>query len=154
MADSKIVGVVNARGLNITRSDDRRYWRWVKETETSDDVAELLNVCWLQVSGKFENPKLSQGTQYEVVLVAKMKTRAYGWDAPVNFKLTHADTTNHGTINLEDMFKDSKDQWKDIKLGEFHASANQGNIEFWLYKFGGKWKSGLVIKSVAVRPKS
>ncbi|PQM38262.1 protein PHLOEM PROTEIN 2-LIKE A1 [Prunus yedoensis var. nudiflora] len=140
MADSKNVGVVNARGLNITRSDDRRYWRWVKETETSDDVAELLN--------------LSQGTQYEVVLVAKMKTRAYGWDAPVNFKLTHADTTNHGTINLEDMFKDSKDQWKDIKLGEFLASANQGNIEFWLYKFGGKWKSGLVIKSVAVRPKS
>ncbi|XP_021822426.1 protein PHLOEM PROTEIN 2-LIKE A1-like [Prunus avium] len=153
MADSQMV---NARGLNITRSDDRRYWRWVKEPENSGDyfeAAELLNVCWLQVSGKFENPKLSQGT-HEVVLVAKMKTRAYGWDAPVNFKLTHADTTNHGTINLEDMFKDSKDQWKDIKLGEFNASTNQGNIEFWLYKFGGKWKSGLVIKGVAVRPKS
>ncbi|KAH0976808.1 hypothetical protein GBA52_026527, partial [Prunus armeniaca] len=88
---------------------------------------------------------------YEVVLVAKMKTRAYGWEDPVNFKFTHPGGTNDWTINLEDEFKDSKDQWKDIKLGEFNASGNPGNIEFWLYKYGGKWKSGLVIKGVAIK---
>ncbi|VVA37428.1 PREDICTED: PHLOEM PROTEIN 2-LIKE [Prunus dulcis] len=153
MEESKNDYMVCARDLKIIWSRDRRYWRWVKETENSY-VAELLNVCWLKVSGKVENPNLSPGTQYEVVLVAKMKTRAYGWDAPVNFKFTHPGGTKDWTINLGDKFKDSKDQWKDIKLGEFNASANPGDIEFWLYKYGGKWKSGLVIKGVAVRPKS
>ncbi|XP_034228794.1 protein PHLOEM PROTEIN 2-LIKE A1-like [Prunus dulcis] len=151
MAESK--NVVYAKDLKITWSRDRRYWRWVKETENSY-VAELLNVCWLKVSGKLENPNLSPGTQYEVVLEAKMKTRAYGFDDPVNFKFTHPGRTEDWTINLEDKFKDSKDEWKDIKLGEFTASENPGAIEFLLYKYGGKWKSGLVIKSVAVRPKS
>ncbi|ONH90012.1 hypothetical protein PRUPE_8G029800 [Prunus persica] len=153
MAESKNDHMVYAKDLKITWSRDRRYWRWVKDTENSY-VAELLNVCWLKVSGKLENANLSPGTQYEVVLVAKMKTRAYGFDDPVNFKVTYPGGTNDRPINLEVEFKDSKDQWKDIKLGEFEASANQGDIEFLLYKYGGKWKSGLVIKGVAVRPKS
>ncbi|ONH90019.1 hypothetical protein PRUPE_8G030200 [Prunus persica] len=148
--------MVYAKDLDITWSGDTRYWRWVKETSGGNfEAAELLNVCWLEVRGKLSTTDLSPGTLYEVVFVVKMKTKAYGWDAPVNLKFTPPDgaVSRETTIKLTDL-KDSKDEWKDIPFGEFKAPANPGNIEFLLYEYGGRWKSGLVIKGVAVRPKS
>ncbi|KAH0977467.1 hypothetical protein GBA52_027186 [Prunus armeniaca] len=150
--------MVYAKALDITWSGDSRYWRWVNCKETSGgnfEAAELLNVCWLEVRGKLATTDLSPGTLYEVVFVVKMKTKAYGWDAPVNLKFTPPDgaVPRETTIKLTDL-KDSKDEWKDIPFGEFKAPANPGNIEFLLYEYGGRWKSGLVIKGVAVRPKS
>ncbi|PQQ03818.1 protein PHLOEM PROTEIN 2-LIKE A1 [Prunus yedoensis var. nudiflora] len=148
--------MVYAKALDITWSGDTRYWRWFKETSGDNfEAAELLNVCWLEVRGKLATTVLSPGTLYEVVFVVKMKTKAYGWDAPVNLKFTPPD----GAVPRETKFKltdlkDSKDQWKDIPFGEFIAPANPGNIEFSLNEYGGRWKSGLVIKGVAVRPKS
>ncbi|BBN70133.1 phloem protein 2-A1 [Prunus dulcis] len=149
--------MVYAKALDITWSGDTRYWRWAKETSGDDfEAAELLNVCWLEVRGKLATTDLSPGTLYEVVFVVKMKTEADGWDAPVNFKFTPPDgaVTRNTTFKLMEILKDSKDEWKDIPFGEFKAPENPRNIEFSLYEYSRIWKSGLVIKGVAVRPKS
>ncbi|ONH90018.1 hypothetical protein PRUPE_8G030100 [Prunus persica] len=149
--------MVYAKALDITWSGDTRYWRWAKETSGDNfEAAELLNVCWLEVRGKLATTDLSPGTLYEVVFVVKMKTEADGWDAPVNFKFTSPDgaLTRNTTFKLREILKDSKDQWKDIPFGEFKAPENPRNIEFSLYEYSRIWKSGLVIKGVAVRPKS
>ncbi|KAJ0081720.1 hypothetical protein Patl1_11886 [Pistacia atlantica] len=79
-----------ARDLSVTWGDDQRYWKWTSLKETSDvfvDVAELLNVCWLEIKVRFETTKLTPRALYEVLFVIMLKEGAYGWDAPVNLRL-------------------------------------------------------------------
>ncbi|PWA69710.1 phloem protein 2-A1 [Artemisia annua] len=121
--------MVFARDLSVTWGEDSRYWCWPNiNKETSEvvlDVAELLNVCWLDVNGKFEISKLTPGIKYEVVFVVMMKDSAYGWGVPINFSLVLPD-----------------------------GKAKEGGfVEFSLYEHGGAWKNGLLVKGAAIRPK-
>lgn len=119
----------------------------------SVDVAELLNVCWLEVGGKFETNKLSPGTLYEVAFEIMLKDPAYGWEVPVNIRLTLPDGNKQE--HKENLMKKPRGEWIEIPVGEFVTSPeNTGEIEFSIYEYeGGKWKRGLVIKGVAIRPK-
>jgi hypothetical protein len=51
--------------------------------------------------------------------------------------------------------KTPRGEWIEISVGEFVASPkNTGEIEFSIYEHeDGKWKRGLVIKGIAIRPK-
>ncbi|XP_075673968.1 lectin-like [Castanea sativa] len=145
-----------ARNLSITWSADTRYWHWPSLKETSDvsiDVAELLNVCWLEVGGKFETKKLSPGNLYEVAFEIMLKNPSYGWEVPVNVRLTLPDGNKQE--HKENLMKKPRGEWIEIPVGEFVTSPeNTGEIEFSIYEYeGGKWKRGLVIKGVAIRPK-
>jgi hypothetical protein len=123
------------------------------------DAAELLNVCWLEVHGKFETAKLSAGTTYEVAFVIMLKDPAYGWEDPaygwedpVNVRLILPDRNKQE--RKENLMKKPRGEWIEIPVGEFVASPEMaGEIEFSIYEYGGKWKRGLVIKGVAIRPK-
>ncbi|KAL5538914.1 hypothetical protein UlMin_045777 [Ulmus minor] len=145
-----------ARDLSITWAEDKRYWRWLQLKETSDeliDTAELLNVCWLEIHGKFETTKLSPGTSYEVVFVVMLKDPAYGWDVPVNVRLVLPDgSKQEHKVNL---MEKPRGQWINIPAGEFRTSPEKpGEIEFSIYEYeGGIWKKGLVIKGVKIQPK-
>ncbi|XP_021809559.1 protein PHLOEM PROTEIN 2-LIKE A1-like isoform X2 [Prunus avium] len=145
--------LVYAKALDITWSGDPRYWRWVQETSDGPtEAAELLEVCWLEVRGKLKTTKLSPGIRYEVVFVVKLQAKAYGWDVPVNLKLTvpHASENRWSKVNLTDK---AREQWIEIPVGDFIASPEKpGDVEFSLYEYDGRWKSGLVIKGVVVRP--
>ncbi|KAL6277550.1 hypothetical protein ACE6H2_021151 [Prunus campanulata] len=145
--------LVYAKALDITWSGDPRYWRWVQETSDGPtEAAELLKVCWLEVRGKLNTTKLSPGIRYEVVFVVKLQAKAYGWDVPVNLKLTvpHASENRWSKVNLIDK---AREQWIEIPVGNFIASPKKpGDVEFSLYEYDGRWKSGLVIKGVVVRP--
>ncbi|CAB4276725.1 unnamed protein product [Prunus armeniaca] len=149
--------MVYARDLLITWAEDNRYWLWPSLQETSGvviDAAELINVCWLEVHGKFETSKLSPGTLYEVVFVVKLKASGYGWDVPVNVRLTLPDDSiQWHKVNLMEI---PREQWIEISVGEFRASPEKpGDMEFSMYEYdGGKWKRGLVIKGVTIRPKN
>ncbi|XP_059625207.1 protein PHLOEM PROTEIN 2-LIKE A1-like [Cornus florida] len=145
-----------ARNLSITWSDDKRYWHWPYLKETNDvfvDVAELLNVCWLEVHGKFETVKLSPGVGYEVIFVIMLKDPGDGWEVPVNIRLVLPDGKKQ---EHKESFKEkARGQWIEIPVGQFEMSPDKvGEIEFSLYEYeGGKWKRGLAIKGVAIRPK-
>ncbi|VVA31668.1 PREDICTED: PHLOEM PROTEIN 2-LIKE [Prunus dulcis] len=119
----------------------------------STEAAELLKVCWLEVRGKLKTTELSPGIRYEVVFVVKLQAKAYGWDVPVNLKLTvpHASENRWSKVNLTDK---AREKWIEIPVGDFIASPKKpGDVEFSLYEYDGRWKSGLVIKGVVVRPK-
>ncbi|XP_052201834.1 lectin-like [Diospyros lotus] len=148
-----------SRDLSITWSEDYKYWRWYSEKETSDvlvEVAELLNVCWLEIHGNFEARNLSPGVEYEVVFVMMLKDPAYGWEVGVNLRLILPD----GSIQQheENLMEKPRGRWIEIPAGEFRTSPSHdtmGDIQFSLCEYkGGKWKRGLVVKGAAIRPKT
>ncbi|KAG2688086.1 hypothetical protein I3760_09G077400 [Carya illinoinensis] len=145
-----------ARSLSILWGEDKRYWQWRRIQETSDEVievAELLDVCWLDVTGKFETASLSPGTLYELAFVVKiMKDLAYGWEAPVDVELTLPNGTKQE--HKENMKEKPRGNWIEIPVGEFVTSSeNIGEIKFSIYRHDGLWKRGLVVKGITIRPK-
>ncbi|XP_062162888.1 lectin-like [Alnus glutinosa] len=146
---------LHSKNLSITWGEDNRYWRWSKIEETSDkvvDVAELLEVCWLEVRGELETRKLSPGTRYEVAFVIMMKEAATGWEAPVNVRLILPDGNKQE--GKENLMKKPRGEWIEIPVGEFVASPEKSEeMKFSIYEHGGHWKRGLVVKGIAIRPK-
>ncbi|CAI9284390.1 unnamed protein product [Lactuca saligna] len=143
--------LVFARDLSIAWQDDNRYWHWTSIKEASDqefiDVAELLNVCWLDVAGKFETAKLTPGMKYEVVFMVMLKDPAYGWEVPINVRLVLPDGSKQE--HKENMVEKPRSRWFEIPVGEFTAEAkNGGFIEFSFYEHeAGAWKRGLLVKA-------
>ncbi|CAN8325313.1 unnamed protein product [Cochlearia groenlandica] len=149
------------RKLSITWSDDPNYWTWspTKESpnETIVEAAELKNVCWLEISGKFDTENLTPGITYEVVFKVKLEDPAYGWDTPVNLKLVLPNnyknkTTQDQKVSLREL---PRYKWVDVRVGEFvHDKSATGEIAFSMHEYeGGVWKKGLFLKGVTIRPK-
>eukprot|EP00257_Ricinus_communis_P018999 XP_015577853.1 protein PHLOEM PROTEIN 2-LIKE A1 [Ricinus communis] len=146
-----------AKDLLITWADDDRFWHWSRLYESSNvfvDVAELLNVCWLEIHGRFDTAKLSPGILYEAVFLIMLKDPAYGWEVPVNLRLTLPNGTKQE--HKEYVVTKPRAQWIEVPAGEFVSSPdNIGRIEISMYDYeGGKWKRGLVVKGVTLRPKN
>ncbi|KAF8369753.1 hypothetical protein HHK36_032223 [Tetracentron sinense] len=64
--------MVAARELTIIWGDTPVYWRF-------SDVAELLDVCWLEIHGKMDTRMLSMKTTYAAYLVFKFRESTYGF---------------------------------------------------------------------------
>lgn len=146
-----------AKDLSITWGGDARYWKWPSICESGDvtvDVAELLDVCWLEIYGKFNTKMLSPGILYEVVFVIKLKDPAYGWGVPVNVSLVLPN--GYKQERKEKLQTKPREQWIEVPVGEFITSPeNVGEIQFGMHEYdGGAWKRGLVIKGIAIRPKT
>ncbi|CAK7336986.1 unnamed protein product [Dovyalis caffra] len=129
---------------------------YMKQVSMSDvwvDVAELLNVCWLEIYGRFDTKMLSPGILYEVVFVIKLKDPAYGWAAPVTVSLVLPNGCKQE--RKEKLQTKLREQWIEIPVGEFITSPeNVGEIQIGMYEYdGGEWKRGLVIKGITIRPK-
>lgn len=114
----------------------------------------MLNVCWLEVHGKFELAKLTPGIKYEIVFEVMLKDPAYGWEVPINIKLVLPDGNNQHY--KENLMEKPRSNWFEIPVGEFMVKANTGGcVEFSMYEYeGGAWKKGLLIKGAAIRPKN
>ncbi|KAL8508477.1 hypothetical protein ACS0TY_018923 [Phlomoides rotata] len=146
-----------AQDLSITWGEDNRFWHWPLLKESSDEhlvVAELLDVCWLEVHGRFEIANLSPRQLYEIVFVVKLKDPAYGWEVPVTLRLTLPDGSQQK--HTENFMEKPRGRWIEIPAGELkNLGGKAGEIEFSLYEYeGGEWKKGLVIKEVRIRPKA
>uniref|UniRef100_A0A6N2MJS1 Uncharacterized protein n=1 Tax=Salix viminalis TaxID=40686 RepID=A0A6N2MJS1_SALVM len=147
-----------AKDLSITWGGDTRYWKWRSLCETggdvSVDVAELLNVCWLEIYGKFNTKMLSPGILYEVVFVVKLKDPAYGWGVPVNVSLVLPNGYKHE--HKEKLQTKPRERWIEVRVYEFITSPeNVGEIQIGMTEYdGGEWKRGLVIKGISIRPKT
>lgn len=117
------------------------------------EAAGLKNVCWLDISGKFDTRNLTPGVAYEVVFKVKLEDPAYGWDTPVNLKLVLPNGTPHEQkVSLREL---PRYQWVDIRVGEFVPEKSAaGEITFSMYEHeAGVWKKGLFLKGVVIRPK-
>ncbi|XP_073056175.1 lectin-like [Primulina eburnea] len=146
-----------ARDLSITWAEDNRFWNWPLVPESSNvtiAAAELLDVCWLEVHGRFQIASLSPGTTYEVIFIVKLNEPVYGWEVPVNLRLTLPDGSRQE--HKENLMEKPRGRWIQIPAGEVRASAEKvGEMEFSLYEYeGGQWKRGLLIKGVSIQPKA
>ncbi|KAK3188960.1 hypothetical protein Dsin_028521 [Dipteronia sinensis] len=148
--------ILYARQLSIIWGEDTRYWRWYSVKETSDadvEVAELKNVCWLEIHANFDTTNLTPGALYQVAFVIKMGESCYGWDHPVNVRLR----LPNGTVkqHKQNFRLKPKNEWINIPVDEFTLTPqNTGEIEISMEEYkGGNWKSGLHIKAVTIQPK-
>jgi hypothetical protein len=118
-------------------------------------VAELLDVCWLEISGKLDTRLLSPSTLYKAYLVFKFTEGAYGFKhlpAKVTVSLEGGEATtqtvflhNEGEINYSegesdeegevnntegvsnnDQYqKERSDGWLEIELGDFFCEGGE-----------------------------
>ncbi|PON76585.1 Phloem protein, partial [Parasponia andersonii] len=72
--------MISARELSIVWGDTPMYWSWICFPESRfEDVAELIDVCWLEIRGKIDVSMLSPSTLYTANLVFKSTEEAYGF---------------------------------------------------------------------------
>ncbi|KAK3155516.1 hypothetical protein QOZ80_2BG0204200 [Eleusine coracana subsp. coracana] len=87
--------MLSARALSIVWGDDPTCWIWTAGLPGSrfPEVAELVDVCWLEMSGKLQLSLLTPGTTYAAYLVYAMAEDSYGLEChvgmpPLKAKLT------------------------------------------------------------------
>ncbi|XP_065880938.1 putative F-box protein PP2-B12 [Euphorbia lathyris] len=72
--------MISARDLKIAWGDTPSYWRWNSNPDSRfGEVAELICVCWFDISGKINTQMLSPATRYEAYLVYQ-STGAHGFE--------------------------------------------------------------------------
>ncbi|OWM86032.1 hypothetical protein CDL15_Pgr027258 [Punica granatum] len=147
------------RGLTIASFHEPLHW--YQKTLTGKDgriqitIGKLRNICWLDVSGKFQTVTLSQGIKYEIVLhVKSVDAEIVKFDAPVSFKITLPDGCKvDGERNFKELLKGGS--WKDISLHEFMMTTeNVGELQFCIYEHGGTWKSEIELGGISFKPKT
>ena len=112
------------------------------------EVAELKNVCYLEISGSIWTVDLSPGTLYEVVFVIKIKE--YNNISNFLLKLTVVPPdVRFVQQRYEKVNEKPLEKWIQIVVGEF------GNVTFLLEGTETRsWKSGLLVKCAILRPKN
>nr|C0HJV2.1 RecName: Full=Lectin; AltName: Full=Agglutinin; Short=LAA [Luffa acutangula] len=143
-----------ARDLLITWSQDKRYWRWnpFQEHGNTLEVAELIDVCWLNIVGNIETSVLSPGISYEAAFEVMLTNSASGWRIPVDVKLKMPDgSEQESQVNLQDK---PRGVWFFISVGHFKISVGEtiGNIEFSIVQHQ-EAKRGLLVKGLVIQPK-
>ncbi|GMP49529.1 hypothetical protein CsSME_00016475 [Camellia sinensis var. sinensis] len=74
------------REFHICWGENPKDWKWTQQMEPSGEdieVAELLDVCWLEVRGKIDTIDLSPGALYEIVFILKVYGECSGEDIEV-----------------------------------------------------------------------
>ncbi|KAJ6417877.1 hypothetical protein OIU84_001292 [Salix udensis] len=139
------------RGFNIIWGSDKRYWNVPEKGIVQP--AELLKVCWLEVTGTTTG-SLPKG-KYEIIFKLQVKQGAFGlYDSPI--------------FMMAKVGKRGRYKWRKIKLPqisdnravptepfqiEVDETKDENKLYFGLYEvWNGKWKGGLLIHEATVRP--
>ncbi|PRQ41762.1 putative phloem protein [Rosa chinensis] len=148
--------MISARELGIIWSHIPRFWTWTSHPESRfPEVAELLEVCWLEIIGKLETRLLSPSTLYKAYLLFKFTRRANGFDhlpADVTVGLEGGEQSKQ-TQFLHN--EGERSGWLEIELGEFFCEGEEDGLLKMrcVAKEGLNWKSGLIVQGIEVRPK-
>ncbi|MDR5387532.1 hypothetical protein RHP06_25615, partial [Salmonella enterica subsp. enterica serovar Typhimurium] len=121
------MAILTAKELSIVWGSDARYWKWISMIEPISckplDVAELIEVCWLEIDGKYAADKLVGGKKYRVDFVVELKDNLV-MNGPVTLKLTRPDGSSEE--HKEDLEKKPKNEWIRLKVGEFRNGLECG----------------------------
>lgn len=118
------------------------------------EVAELKNVCYLDISGKIWTVDLSPRILYEVVFVIKIKKNSNISNFMLKLTVAPPDLSSVQP-RYEKLKEKPLETWIEILVGEFKMSPqNVGNMTFRLEETStGLWKRGLLVKCAIIRPK-
>lgn len=141
------------KGLNIIWGNDLRYWK----TITNEGGAELIQVSWLEVSGKVG--PVHVGEEYVVKFDVAVKDTGFGWtgtEVLVMAKIGKKGPYKYRAVKLVCGDKDCIPK-EDGEL-KITVGSNQGepekdpDLHFGLYEvWSGKWKGGLIIKKAVIK---
>lgn len=149
--DAKTKCVIQPKGLNIIWGNDPRYWK------ITNDYAELIQVSWLEVSGKV---KVEKGNKYIVKFKVEVKQDGFGWgstDVLVMAKVGKKGTYKYEPVKLDCGNGTTIQEIKDKLKLEIEVRSDETDLElhFGLYEvWSGKWKGGLKIYNAEVVKKS
>ncbi|KAM0878886.1 hypothetical protein ACQ4PT_034592 [Festuca glaucescens] len=87
--------MLSARELSIVWGDTPQYWSWIPLADSRfSEGAQLLHVCWFDISGKIPCKMLSQDTIYAAYIVFKVNEHFLGLDYPVQEASVSVGETN------------------------------------------------------------
>ncbi|KAL3506353.1 hypothetical protein ACH5RR_031735 [Cinchona calisaya] len=100
-SSGKICYMLCARELSIAWKNDSRF----------SEVAELLNVCWLDIRGKMKTRVLSLKTTYAAYLVYKIRENSHGLGvaAKAFIRLARGQEVNINTLVSSDLVEPESD---------------------------------------------
>jgi len=168
---AKIGCMLSARKLTIEWSGISRYWRWVRRNDSRfDELAELIDVCLLDITGNMDCTLLSADTEYRVVFVLKLKADSYGFNGEaIDFSLKTPEgeviDSQEPLLQREGVANDNAwmevvDGWMEVVAGEFTVRAAENihddyssSLSFRMYSLG-PWKRGLLVDGVKIEPVS
>ncbi|EYU36716.1 hypothetical protein ABFS82_14G292900 [Erythranthe guttata] len=160
---------IPAREISITWSHDTRYWNWTQDDSCSAEVAVLESVCWMDIWKNVNLRSLPLKTSYSAYLVFKLKDDAVNLErvfASVRYvkEISEGCIDQGYTVLIDTKSCDEgakgryphvrRDGWSEIQLGEFFNNlGDDGEVELRLFeKDDLKWKSGLIIRGIDIRP--
>lgn len=115
------------------------------------EVAEVLEVCWLEVGGAIRTINLSSGTSYEIVFVLKIFETDIKYILDLTIKPQHSKALKRS----ESLQERPLEKWFEVLVGEFMFSTQYvGDLEFSMGQHDWQWKNGLVVKCAIIRPKN
>ncbi|CAI9090499.1 OLC1v1025280C2 [Oldenlandia corymbosa var. corymbosa] len=147
---------VKPRALNIVWGNDPRYWE-VPSSSDSNKPAELLQVCWLEVTGSVDiNPKKRCEVAFEVSLTPD----AFGWGGAPVYIMAKRGKKGKFAWKKEPLItsnNNNSNEGSEVFYIKTTSKPDPENLEdtklyFGLYEvWSGKWKGGLKINKVIVK---
>ncbi|KAL1199349.1 F-box protein PP2-B11 [Cardamine amara subsp. amara] len=161
--------MMGARALDIVWGNDQRYWHWISLPNTRfTEVAELLMVWWLEITGKLDVSLLSDDTLYAAFFVFKWNHSPYGFRDPVeaSFVLPGTDITDDVQPSMVSLMQNPgneeegqcaelrRDGWYEVELGHFFKRrGDMGQIQMGLKEIKRRFeKKGLILHGIEIRP--
>ncbi|OVA11829.1 Phloem protein 2-like [Macleaya cordata] len=159
---------LSPRALSIIWGNDKRFWQWISLDEEEKSVfgigAELLQVNWIEVTGKLEYSKynkLHPKMTYEIYYVVKFKVDAFGWHSiPIKFLVKQQIQNEEEKLIVEtseilEPYRKSIDVWHCIYGGHFTVpDDSKGFVEFGMFEVDSDWwKGSMVLQGIKFQPK-
>ncbi|KAJ4969194.1 hypothetical protein NE237_015895 [Protea cynaroides] len=169
--------LIGAKQLWIVWGDTPTYWNWRALPESRfSEVAELLNVCWLEfppaevsvklaaagssggnsgeeeVKAVYLNPIGRQRRQFGVYRRIGLFSRSLRFGHAMRPQEPVVDTADQQPQQDRQIPKERGDGWMEIELGEFfNEKGENGDVEMSLMEVkGGNWKGGLIIQGIRI----
>ncbi|XP_020112964.1 F-box protein PP2-B10-like [Ananas comosus] len=162
---------IRPRDLTISQSETSQCWAWIRDPPSSDEeVAEMMDLCRLEIEGKSDCKDLTTGKTYAAYLIFKIAEESCGLTSPYpDARVALGDHEAKACAVCLDPSKGKKkheddvrlprkrnDGWMEIELGEFTVNRGEEGEKVRMSLSETKvmnWKKGLIVGGIEIRPK-
>ncbi|KAJ0081107.1 hypothetical protein Patl1_09901 [Pistacia atlantica] len=140
--------------FDITWSEKRNYWK--KPKKGSKDPAELIRVCWLQVTG---TKTVKTGKSYEITFNISFTEKSFGWNGlPLFMMYKIGENGNSTPIKIKPLEETETKKRFNIPYPEeklivkIPGDKGDEKLCFGFYETqSNRWKGGLSIHHATVK---
>ncbi|KAJ9168459.1 hypothetical protein P3X46_019980 [Hevea brasiliensis] len=153
------IRTIKPKELNIVWGNDTRYWKMhTPDGPEKEEAAELIQVCWLEVTASVKDKQIEKGKSFEIIFEIQMKDDNFGWNGCPVFMMAKAGKKGKyrwEKINLANIATEPNKTKPEIRMSiDVKDDSHENTLYFGLYEvWTGRWKGGLVIYKAEVRPK-